>query len=150
MRINQINIYKVLIPFSGDFSHALRKGASASNIVVEMIADQGKIKGYGESAPREYVTGETQESIIDQARRYIHKVKGMLTEAGIDIGKTYEIQLSHHYGFDRFKDYGATIIDLINREYCKKLIIQFKFRQIESLKQTAHSTGTGIAVTHIA
>jgi N-acetylneuraminate synthase len=65
-----------------------------------------------------------QENKIDQARRYIHKVKGMLTEAGIDIGKTYEIQLSHHYGFDKFKEYGAIIIDLINREYCKKLIIQ--------------------------
>jgi mannose-6-phosphate isomerase-like protein (cupin superfamily) len=34
-----------------------------------------------------------------------------------------EMELSHHYGIDKFAEFGATIINCINREYCKKLII---------------------------
>ncbi len=32
--------------------------------------------------------------------------------------------MSHHYGLQRFREFGAVIIQVINREYCKKLIIQ--------------------------
>ena len=62
MRIEQVNIYGVLLPFSVDFSHSLRKRSSVKNIVVEVVANQGEIKGYGEGAPRIYVTGESRES----------------------------------------------------------------------------------------
>jgi len=63
MKIDQINIHKVHLPFSLDFSHSRKKGPSVNNILVEIIADQGKTKGYGEGAPRLYVTGESQESV---------------------------------------------------------------------------------------
>ena len=36
---------------------------------------------------------------------------------------TLNIQLSHHYGLNEFEYYGASIIDCVNREYCKKLIV---------------------------
>jgi len=62
MKINKINVYKILLTFSGDFSHSLKKGSSANNIVVEIIDDQEEINGYGEGSPRLYVTGESQES----------------------------------------------------------------------------------------
>ena len=62
MKINKINVYKILLTFSGDFSHSLKKGSSANNIVVEIIDDKGEMKGYGEGSPRLYVTGESQES----------------------------------------------------------------------------------------
>ncbi|HUV50672.1 MAG TPA: enolase C-terminal domain-like protein [Anaerolineae bacterium] len=63
MQIDKVNIYQVLLPFTGDFTHSLRKRSSAKNIVAEVIDKQGEIKGYGESAPRSYVTGESQESV---------------------------------------------------------------------------------------
>ena len=47
----------------------------------------------------------------------------MLSETGIKIGKDCEIELSHHYGLDKFREYGALIISIMNREYCKKIII---------------------------
>ena len=62
MIIDQVNIYKVTLPFSMDFSHARKKGPSVRNIVVEIIGNRGRIKGYGEGAPRPYVTKESQES----------------------------------------------------------------------------------------
>ena len=62
MRIEKLNIYKISLPFTGDFSISRLTGASSNIIVVEAIADQGEIKGYGEAVPVEFITGETQES----------------------------------------------------------------------------------------
>ena len=35
-----------------------------------------------------------------------------------------EIEISHHYGLRRFREFGAVIITCINRSYAKKLVIQ--------------------------
>jgi N-acetylneuraminate synthase len=56
--------------------------------------------------------------------RIMLQVKGMLNKASIHIGRESSVELSHHYGLDRFREFGAVIIDVINRQYCKKLIIQ--------------------------
>jgi muconate cycloisomerase len=73
MKIGNLNIYNILLPFSGDFSHSLKKGSSANNIVVEVIADTGEIKGYGEGAPRPYVTGESKESATKSISHFLKK-----------------------------------------------------------------------------
>lgn len=62
-------------------------------------------------------------SNIKSVRSVIHDAKGMLFEAGIAIGNQFEIELSHHYGIQNFRQTGAIIINIINREYCKKLIL---------------------------
>ncbi len=65
-----------------------------------------------------------QKPITDTnlARSVIHDVKGMLYEANIYLGDNFEAELSHHYGMKHFRQFGAVIISVINREYCKKLI----------------------------
>jgi len=60
---------------------------------------------------------------IGVVRSAVHDAKGMLYEAGIALGNDFEVELSHHYGMKHFKQYGAIIINIINREYCKKYII---------------------------
>ncbi len=60
---------------------------------------------------------------INLVRSVIHDAKGMLYEAGICLGNSFEVELSHHYGMQHFRQTGAVIINIINREYCKKLII---------------------------
>lgn len=62
-------------------------------------------------------------SNIKSVRSVIHDAKGMLFEAGLAIGNQFEIELSHHYGMQNFRQTGAIIINIINREYCKKLIL---------------------------
>lgn len=62
-------------------------------------------------------------SNIRQIRDAARAVKALLMESGIPIGANYQIELSHHYGMDKFLQYGAAMIDVINREYCKKLIV---------------------------
>lgn len=67
---------------------------------------------------------ETREITTTQiARSIIHEAKGLLLESGIPIGEDYEVELSHHYGIKHLRQTGAIIISIINREYCKKLII---------------------------
>ena len=72
MRIDHICVYPVTLPFSVEFSHSLRKRYSVKNIIAEVVAEQGKIKGYGEGAPRSFVTGESRESAAQSIYRFIH------------------------------------------------------------------------------
>lgn len=55
---------------------------------------------------------------------YVQELKAFINIARITVGTAPDVELSHHYGLERFHDYGAAIIDCINREYCKKIIIQ--------------------------
>lgn len=54
----------------------------------------------------------------------VHEVKAQLNEAGIALNSEFEVEYSHHYGISRFREFGAVIINCINREYCKKILVQ--------------------------
>ena len=66
----------------------------------------------------EYEVSDTQKlsQIMVQAQ-------GMLNEARIVVGKDSAIELSHHYGIDRFREFGCLLVDCVNRNYCKKIIV---------------------------
>lgn len=55
-------------------------------------------------------------NIVQQVKELLHKSKVVVP------GKA-ELEISHHYGVDRFPEYGLTMITVINRDYCKKLLI---------------------------
>jgi N-acetylneuraminate synthase len=73
--------------------------------------------------PKEGIFEHSQPDLYKNIRGIIHKAKGMLTEAHIMLGKEFEVELSHHYGLEQFPATGCMIVNLINREYCKKLIV---------------------------
>ncbi len=73
MRIEKVNIYKILLPFTGEFSISRLKGVASSTVVAEVIAEQGEIKGYGEGIPVEFVTGETPQSVLKSISRFTQK-----------------------------------------------------------------------------
>ena len=54
----------------------------------------------------------------------LHEVKAMLSKANIKLNSTFTLELSHHKGRDVFNKVGTTIINCINREYCKKILVQ--------------------------
>jgi N-acetylneuraminate synthase len=60
---------------------------------------------------------------IDMIRGIIHEVKGLLHEANVVIGPDFQIELSHHYGIEQFRRYGAVLITAVNRAYCKKILV---------------------------
>lgn len=57
-------------------------------------------------------------------KKAVHQVKAMLNEAMIHLGSEFSIEYSHHYGMANFRETGAVLIECVNRDYCKKLIVQ--------------------------
>jgi len=53
----------------------------------------------------------------------VSRVAEFLKQAQIQITNKLDFELSHHYGIDKFYQWGAVIISFVNREYCKKLIV---------------------------
>lgn len=63
---------------------------------------------------------------LDQRERVysiVQEVKKILSAGNVVVPGMATLEISHHYGLDRFHDIGCTIIDIVNREYCKKLIV---------------------------
>lgn len=57
-------------------------------------------------------------------KRAVHEVKALLNEARIALSSEFVVEYSHHYGIPNFRKVGAVLIECINREYCKKLVVQ--------------------------
>jgi sialic acid synthase SpsE/mannose-6-phosphate isomerase-like protein (cupin superfamily) len=77
--------------------------------------------------PNEKISGKiVEQDTSDQQiiNKIMLQAKGLLHDARIYVGKASKITISHHYGLHRFREFGAVLIDIVNREYCKKLIIQ--------------------------
>jgi len=64
---------------------------------------------------------DSEAQIIKAA---VHEVKAILNEARIALNSDFEVEYSHHYGIVKFREYGAVLISCINREYCKKILVQ--------------------------
>lgn len=60
---------------------------------------------------------------IQTVKTAIHEIRAMLNKAKVKLGPEFEIEISHHYGLNKFRETGAFIITCINREYCKKLLV---------------------------
>jgi sialic acid synthase SpsE/mannose-6-phosphate isomerase-like protein (cupin superfamily) len=58
-----------------------------------------------------------------EVMRIVNVVKSILLKAKIALPNQVEMELSHHYGLNVYNKWGAAIINVVNREYCKKLII---------------------------
>ncbi len=80
------------------------------------------------TASRDYAVGDPirerrSYDPVFALRSVVHEAKGLLREARIALGGDYQIELSHHFGVESFRRVGATIVNIVNREYCKKLVI---------------------------
>jgi sialic acid synthase SpsE/quercetin dioxygenase-like cupin family protein len=53
----------------------------------------------------------------------VQRVNTLLAKSGVVTPQQADFEISHHYGIDRFDEFGITMITVVNRDYCKKLII---------------------------
>lgn len=49
-------------------------------------------------------------------------VRQLLQDGNIVVPGKSDLEISHHYGMERFKEFGLVMVTVVNREYCKKLI----------------------------
>ena len=61
--------------------------------------------------------------IREKVYNIVQQVKDVLQKARVAVPGQAELELSHHYGIGRFHEFGCTMITVVNRGYCKKLII---------------------------
>lgn len=70
------------------------------------------------------LTGDVAKTgIRDKVNEIVRRVKDMLKQGNVIVPGRAELEISHHYGMEKFDEFGITMITVINREYCKKLIV---------------------------
>lgn len=94
MELKTVTLYQIKIPFKQSFKHASALRTYAENIVIRCEDTDGTV-GWGETIPREYVTGETIDgtraiykkipvSVWRKPIQNIQAIKTFLTDAGLD------------------------------------------------------------------
>jgi len=53
----------------------------------------------------------------------VKQIINLVLKSQVIIPVNSKCDISHHYGLSKFSEYGAAIINCVNREYCKKIII---------------------------
>lgn len=64
--------------------------------------------------------------VIDSREKIYEIVKRIdkfLEESGVVTPQKVDLEVSHHYGLEKFDQYGICMITCVNRDYCKKLLI---------------------------
>ncbi|MGC2621115.1 MAG: N-acetylneuraminate synthase family protein, partial [Acidobacteriaceae bacterium] len=59
----------------------------------------------------------------EAVHKIVHDVKTLLRKSRVLVPGQCELEISHHYGLDKFREFGLTAITVINREYCKRLMV---------------------------
>jgi N-acetylneuraminate synthase len=104
------------------FAMPYNEGQLESGLWKPGITAQADVPANGVLALDEIaIPGNKDVQVIKSA---VHEVKAMLNEARICLGPDFTVEYSHHYGIPNFRSVGAVLIECINREYCKKLVIQ--------------------------
>ena len=62
---------------------------------------------------------DVRSKVWDAAQR----VKALLAESRIVVPGGVDLELSHHYGIERSDEVGLTMLTVVNRGYCKKLLV---------------------------
>lgn len=53
----------------------------------------------------------------------VKAVRSLLREGNVILPGLSELEISHHYGLENFDHFGLTMITIVNREYCKKVLV---------------------------
>jgi len=77
-------------------------------------------------AAKEAVSNDNAEIKDNRAkvREIIGKLCRLIKDSGIQLQDKLDLELSHHYGLEKFYEVGCSIITCVNREYCKKILLQ--------------------------
>lgn len=56
-------------------------------------------------------------------KKQVQRVIDVLRKSGVVIPTESKCEISHHYGIENFCSTGVAMIEVINREYCKKILV---------------------------
>lgn len=82
-------------------------------VAVEPIASNGPVM------EANTVRKDTREKVL----KIVREVRALLKRSKVQVPGQCELEISHHYGIDKFAQVGLTAITIVNRDYCKRLMV---------------------------
>ena len=65
----------------------------------------------------------TEENVRNEIKQIVENVCKLINLSNLTIPSNVDLEISHHYGIKLFTKFGLTMITVINRSYCKKILI---------------------------
>ena len=65
----------------------------------------------------------TLRDMRERVWEIVQRVRRQLHDSRVVIPARVDLEISHHYGLDRFDETGLTMLTVVNRSYCKKLLM---------------------------
>jgi len=59
----------------------------------------------------------------EQVLSIVKEVKALIKKSKVQVPGQCDLEISHHYGIENFRETGITAITVVNREYCKRLMV---------------------------
>ncbi|MGA7521614.1 MAG: N-acetylneuraminate synthase family protein [Acidobacteriaceae bacterium] len=84
----------------------------------EFIAGQ-EIPANGPVMREQVRAANTREAVY----AIVQDVKALLRKSKVQVPGQCDLEISHHYGLEKFRQFGLTAITVVNRNYCKRLMV---------------------------
>lgn len=69
----------------------------------------------------------SKQVTVQQQRQHVldavAAVRKLLRAGNVILPGRSELEISHHYGLEQFNQFGLTMVTVVNREYCKKVLV---------------------------
>jgi len=69
---------------------------------------------------RDNVTARNTRELV---YKIVSDVKSLIKKSKVQVPGQCDLEISHHYGLEKFRESGLTAITVVNREYCKRLMV---------------------------
>lgn len=76
-------------------------------------------------APSNSKSADTRAKVLE----IVQKVNQFLKQSQVVVPGSADLDISHHYGLEKFDEVGLTLITVVNRDYCKKLLVTLPGQQ---------------------
>lgn len=99
--------------------------ASSGQLVANDISKYTEYRAARDYAPDEALwhTGVHATDTRSLVHGIVRDVKALLKSSNAVVPTQLELEISHHHGLEKFRSVGSAMITVINREYCKRLVI---------------------------
>ncbi len=99
--------------------------AASGQLVANDVSKYTEYRATRDYAANEPIwhTGVTATDTRSLVHGIVRDVKALLKESHAVVPAQLELEISHHHGIEKFRSVGSGMITVINREYCKRLVI---------------------------
>jgi len=103
------------------------------NFAIPLLPGQLSVNDWSRTQTHTLLVKKTSDSPLLQSEIFSQNTRDILdqigeeaqtlfTAAGVTLPNFSKLEVSHHYGIEKFYDFGLMLVTVINREYCKKIL----------------------------